>query len=130
MKVRVLAMAALIAGMISMSSSAQDAENPKGALKGLFGDPEKTFEKMDANGDKKVTKEEFKKFFDNLAQGKLGDKIGDKLGQFTDAIFSRIDADKNDEISLEELKKMRDGLDKEKLKELREKLKQKKDGGE
>jgi len=100
-----------------------------GQLGQLFGDPEAMFKKMDADGDKKVKKEEFKKYFEDLTQGFLKDQP-----QIMDQMFERLDGDKDGSVTLEEFKKMsnlggrlgdkgKGKVDLEKLKKLIEKKK-------
>ena len=60
-----------------------DGQKPGGKI-----DRSKIFEKMDANGDGKVTRDEYKTFMEGVAQkmkdsGK-GGKFADKMGQFAD----------------------------------------------
>jgi EF hand len=63
---------------------------------------EKLFEKMDADGDGKVSKEEFKKLSENAGQG--------KHGEFSDRVFDRLDANSDGYLSKEEFKKFGSGL--------------------
>jgi len=98
-----------IFGLISAVTvaSAEDEKKPDAKpAKGKL-DKTKMFEKMDANGDGKVTKEEFKTFSDALKDrlkdkggkaGKVGELIGDKL-------FDKMDANADGEISKEEFDK-------------------------
>jgi hypothetical protein len=107
---RALATLFFVGGLFVLSADAQDNEKKKAIGKGLFGDPEQMFNKMDADNDKKVTKDEFKKFFEELTKGKLEGKGlggGEKL-------FDQLDADSDGKLTLEEFKK---------LSELREKFK-------
>jgi Ca2+-binding EF-hand superfamily protein len=63
-------------------------------------DPAAIFKKLDANGDGKVTKEEFAKFGDAL-KDKIGADKADKVGQ---GMFDRLDANKDGALSAEEFK--------------------------
>jgi Ca2+-binding EF-hand superfamily protein len=68
-------------------------------------DTDKLFEKLDANSDGKVSKEEFKKIFGNVA-GKLVEQFGEKVGDVTDLLFDRLDTDSDGYLSKEEFKKV------------------------
>lgn len=121
------------------------AEDAKGDKAARGGDADAFFKKLDANGDGKVSKEEFKKFFEQMAE-----KIEKLKGKadFADKIFDKLDANGDGSLSKEEVKQLAerfgqfgggqgkpgagkgnpDGkgkpqLDPEKLKELRDKLK-------
>lgn len=117
---KILIALGLVAAMLLSTgiTRAEDAKEKKGRfqgkLKGRF-DPEKLFEKMDADSDGKVTKKEFKAFFENLG------KIGEKLAEFADTIFDRLDEDGNGKLTKDELKKL--GNLREKLGGLRGKFK-------
>jgi Ca2+-binding EF-hand superfamily protein len=90
------------------------------------------FEKMDADKDGKLSKEEFSKYFEDL-MSRLP-KGGNKFGNFSDRIFDRLDGDKDGKLTKEEFEKFGGGFgglgegkfDKEKLKELMEKFKNRK----
>jgi hypothetical protein len=88
-----LAVIALV--LATAPSWAQDEKKPK--QKRLDG--EALFKKLDANGDGKVTKEEFAKFGENRPKGNAKPGAADK-------IFDRLDANADGSISLEELKKL------------------------
>lgn len=122
---RWLAAPALMFGLFVLSADAQDVEKEKKGL-GKNVPPEVAFKKMDADGDGKVTKDEFKRLFEQAAKGKLGDK-GGAVG---DRIFDRLDADRDGKLTLDEYKKVEqlreqfgkgNKLDPEKLKALKEK---------
>ncbi len=127
--IRLAMMMVLTLGFAGMSVFAEEEKkaNPK------IGEQ---FDKMDTDKDGKISKEEFSKFFEGLKDKlpKGGDKIGDKLGGFSDKIFERLDADKDGKLTKEEFEKFGGGLgglgegkfDKEKLKDLFDKLKNKK----
>lgn len=101
---------ALAVGVLALSaaSSWADDEAPggkgKGKGKGGFkGDPEMMFKRIDANGDGKISKDEFKAFFSKIGKGKLADKP-----ELIDKMFQRMDANGDGSISLEEFKKARE----------------------
>ena len=60
----------------------------------------KLFEKADANGDGKVSKEELKKALENAPMGRLKDNP-----QMIDKLFERLDANKDGFLTKEELQK-------------------------
>ncbi len=62
-------------------------------------DPNKLFEKLDANKDGKISKEEFKKITE-LGQGKLKDRA-----ELLDKVFARLDANGDGSLSPEEFGK-------------------------
>ncbi|MBL8794828.1 MAG: EF-hand domain-containing protein [Planctomycetia bacterium] len=66
-------------------------------------DPDAMFKKLDANGDGKVTKEEFSKFADAL-KDKLGADKADKIAQGMQGMFDRLDANKDGSLSADEFK--------------------------
>lgn len=70
-------------------------------------DPEKIFTKLDANGDKKISKEEMSALAEKLPKG------GDKAGVVFDRLFQKLDADSDGFLTVDEFKK---------LSELREKI--------
>jgi ribosomal protein L29 len=96
-------LAVLSFGLVTMSSAgaADEQASPKR-------DPDALFKKLDANGDGKLTKEEFAKFTEQM-KGKLGDRA-EKLGKVFDGLFDRLDANKDNSLSLEEFKKIGGGL--------------------
>lgn len=71
----------------------------------------KVFEKLDANADKKVTKEEFAKF-DGAALVKPGkeDKAEKKALKGRDEWFTKLDADKDGSLTAEEFAKLREAV--------------------
>jgi Ca2+-binding EF-hand superfamily protein len=100
-------------------------------------DKSKLFEKMDADGNGKVSKEEYAKFRDSMVE-RIKEKLGDKaarLGEVLEKAFDKMDANADGSISKEEFEKFEGPgllgglgggkLDPEKLKEL---LKKKKGG--
>src|SRR5947207_678054 len=111
----------VLALLLCLPLAARADDPPKGK-KGKFArDPEKIFEFLDADKDGKLTKEEFKKITEKLAelgQGKLKDKpeLLEKIGE---RLFEKLDADKDGTISKEEFKKFGElAGDREKLREL------------
>jgi Ca2+-binding EF-hand superfamily protein len=98
-------------------------------------DKAKVFERIDADKDGKITKDEYKKFFDGLTE-KLKDagrgaKIADKLGDVVTRSFEKLDADKDGTITKEEFEKadafgdLGGKFDGEKLKKLLQRKKDK-----
>ena len=89
---------ALLAGLalVVAGTSARADDEKKPAKKA---NPEALFKKLDANGDGKVSKEEFAKFGENSPKAKAKPGAADK-------IFSRLDAIGDGSISLEEFKKL------------------------
>ena len=96
-------------------------------------DRAKLFERIDADKDGKITKDEYKKFFETVAErlkesGK-GAKIADKLGDAADKSFEKMDADKDGKVTKEEFEKaegfgdLGGKIDPEKLKKLIQKRK-------
>lgn len=124
---------ALLAALVAFAPAlfADDekpADEKKPAAKGKI-DRTKLFGTMDADGDGKVTKEEYKKGMTGVAD-KLKEKAADKGkggaaleklgGQLADKAFDALDADKDGSLSKEEFEKA--GFDPAKLKDLREKF--------
>jgi hypothetical protein len=58
------------------------------------------FKKMDADGNGKVTKEEFRKFFENRPDGKLKDKP-----EVIDKLFEKLDVKGNGYLTIDEFRK-------------------------
>lgn len=76
------------------------------------GDPEAMFKRMDADGNGKVTKEEYTKF-QEAVQEKLKDKGKGGAGKgagLGDRLFTMMDADKDGSITLDEFKKAREKM--------------------
>jgi len=109
------------------------AESPgKPLAKGKLGtlDKSKLFEQMDGNKNGEVTKDEFKKFREVLAE-KVKDKApggAGMLDKLFDGMFEKMDADKDGKISKDEFEKHQPAgkLDPEQLKKLKDKLAEKK----
>ena len=98
------------AGFLAVSAMgfAQDEKKTKG--KGGLGDPEAAFKKMDENGDGKVSKEEFKK-----AQNAMAEKMAESGKDFLkkafankpdlhEKMFEAMDTNKDGFLDLEEFK--------------------------
>lgn len=127
-KLILLAASGLFCG--ATAAGGDDAEKTDDPKAGKF-DKAKLFAKMDANGDGKVTKEEFKIFADAVKE-KLKDKgagKGEKLAGLlgADKLFEKMDANKDGEVSKEEFEKfdfaaaLRGKIDPSKLKNLKNK---------
>jgi Ca2+-binding EF-hand superfamily protein len=121
MLLRSVAASLMMLGLFVLVAHAEEEEKGKKKL-GKGGNPEELFQKLDANGDKKVTKEEFTKGFEEMAKGK-GGALGEK-------IFEQLDANSDGSLTLDEFKKISEirekmgkgKLDSEKLKELKGKI--------
>ena len=89
-------------------------------------DRAKLFAQLDADGDGKLTKDEFKKVLDKVKEraktGGAVDKLGDKV---LDRVFDKMDADKDGSVSQEEFEKAQ--LDAGVLKNLRDQSGKKKE---
>lgn len=110
--IRLLSLSAFLAMFLGSSLTAFADDDGKGKGKGKkgFGDPEAMFKKLDANGDGKLTKEEFAKFRDNLPE-KIKEKAKAKgAGGFGDKLFDLMDENKDGTVSLDEFKKMREKM--------------------
>ena len=117
---------------VSFADDEKKPEPPKPTAKGKLGnlDKSKLFEQMDADKDGKVTKEEFKKFREKLAE-KIKDKLPGGAGMLDkvfDGMFEKMDLDKDGVITKEEFDKYQPAgnLDPEQLKKLKDKLAEKK----
>ena len=80
--------------------------------------PEQTFKKMDADGDGKVTKDEFTKWV--KGNERMAKKAEDDP-EFIDKTFKKMDGDGDGKVSLDEYKKYRESMSNQR---------KKKDGGE
>jgi EF-hand domain pair len=131
----------VVAAMLALANGVR-ADDPKkddpkpdrpatGALAKLL--PEVLFKKLDADGDGKITKDEFKKLGEMISQfgqGKLKDNPG-LMEKILDKMFERLDADGDGKLTEEEFKKLGEGLgklgggkfDPEQLKKLRDRIK-------
>lgn len=126
--IRMASVVALAFGFLSLSVVGFAQDEKKGKGKGAFADPEAQFKRMDENGDGKVSKEEFKKAQNTMAE-KMAEAGKDGLKKaFTDKpdlldkMFAAQDTNKDGYLSLEEFKTGR-----EKTRELRKDLFKKKD---
>ncbi len=106
-KIWSIGMLAVAFSFIALSGvSAEDEAKKKG--KGRFGkgDPEAVFKKMDANGDGKVTKDEYQtataKFLEKIQDAGKAAKIRDGMGKRFDAAVGS-----GDGLSLDQFRKMR-----------------------
>ncbi|QEL14398.1 EF-hand domain-containing protein [Limnoglobus roseus] len=106
---KIVLIAAFTFGLSVAGTFADDPkpEKGKGKLGGL--DKGKMFEKLDADGDGKVSKEEYKKGMEKLKEA-LGDKAGEKGKKVAekmdpDKMFEKIDTNKDGYISKEEYEK-------------------------
>jgi len=66
--IRMASVVALAFGFLSLSVVGFAQDEKKGKGKGAFADPEAQFKRMDENGDGKVSKEEFKKAQNTMAE--------------------------------------------------------------
>jgi hypothetical protein len=125
-------LAALVAFAPAVVAGDDKPAAKKPAAKGKI-DRTKLFGTMDADGDGKVTKDEYKKGMEGVAE-KLKERAADKGkggaaleklgGQLADRAFDALDADKDGTLTQEEFDK--GGFDPAKLKDLREKFGRKK----
>lgn len=105
---RLLGSALMIASLCLVGSAqAQDSKEEKkpGEKKKFEGkfDTSKFFGLLDANSDKKVSKDEIKAFVEKFKE-KLGDKA-DKIAPIIETVFGKMDADNDGFISEDEFKK-------------------------
>lgn len=112
-----LALSTVVSFAATLTGEEKKEAKPKPKGEALSG---KMLEKMDANGDGKVSKDEFKKFF----QERLKDKDkGDKATEFMTRIFDKADTNADGYIDRDEFAKMMEQLGNGG--NLKEKLKQK-----
>jgi Ca2+-binding EF-hand superfamily protein len=100
-------LAAFAVGLSFPAASAEDEKKAKGKLGKL--DKAKMFEKLDANADGKLSKDEFKVGIDKMKE-MLTTKGGEKAKELADKMdpektFEKIDADKDGSISKAEFEK-------------------------
>jgi hypothetical protein len=93
-----LAFATVLLVLTGLTAASAD-DGPAAGKKGK-GDGTLLFKKMDANGDGKVSKEEFKAFFDKVGKGKLKDNP-----ELLDKLFDKLDTDGDGSLSPAEFKK-------------------------
>jgi Skp family chaperone for outer membrane proteins len=109
--IRKLFLLAAFAGAATAAFGEDTKAEKKAEKKGKAGaiDKAKVFEKLDADADGKVTKEEYKKGFDKLKET-LAEKGGEKAKALVekmdaDKSFEKIDANKDGAISKDEYEK-------------------------
>lgn len=110
-KMTAVALFALCCAAVGFSDDEKKPGDDKKPGKGGF-DKGKMFDKMDANGDGKLTKDEFVKgmsaFYSMMAAkgaGKGGKMDKEKMGEMLGQRFDAIDADKKGEITKEQFEK-------------------------
>jgi len=96
-----------VTGLLAASPArADDAPKPEKG-KGKKPDPEALFKRLDANGDGKISREEFAKFAEIVREkAKEKGKGKNATGKGADAIFNRLDTNGDGYLSLEEFKKI------------------------
>jgi hypothetical protein len=107
-KLMALAVVGLLCGTAAVTADDKKPEPTKPDAKGKLGklDKAKLFEKLDADGDGKVTKEEFKKFADQIKDRLKGKGKGDKLPElFGEKMFEKMDKDGDGKVTKEEFEK-------------------------
>jgi Ca2+-binding EF-hand superfamily protein len=92
--------------MVGFTRADEDEDAPKKGLKLDGRLLDKLFDKMDADGDGKVSKEEFKKFFAQLGQKRLGGKGKLGKGRLAGRLFDKLDSDGDGFLTKEEFKKL------------------------
>ncbi|MFN6051420.1 MAG: EF-hand domain-containing protein [Planctomycetia bacterium] len=108
--IRFASVVALAFGFLSLSVVGFAQDEKKGKGKGALADPEMAFKRLYENGDGKVSKEEFKKAQNAMAE-KMAEAGKDGLKKaFTDKpdlldkMFAAMDTNKDGYLSLEEFK--------------------------
>jgi hypothetical protein len=94
-------------GLVASAAFADDPPGEKGkgkpgggkGKKGQIANPEEIFKKLDANGDGKLSKEEFEK-------AEMIQRMKEKRPDAGDRMFKRLDANGDSFLSLEEFKKI------------------------
>jgi EF-hand domain pair len=102
----------LVAGLLAFSVNGSLADDAGEKGNGQRANPEAVFKRIDTNGDGKISKDEFRAFIEKAMKGKRRDNP-----ELVDRLFDRLDANGDGYLSLDEFKKLR---------ELREKLAEKK----
>lgn len=107
--IRTLSLFAVLAAFtLTVGVRADDEKKPK---RPGGRDPEMMFKKLDANNDGKLSKDEFKKVVEMIAQ--RAEKLKDKpelVDKLTDRMFEKLDENKNGSLSAEEFKKITERL--------------------
>ncbi|MFO0812802.1 MAG: EF-hand domain-containing protein [Gemmatales bacterium] len=112
MKAWKMVLAVALALLFCAPGMAQD-EKKKERGKGNRATPEETFKKMDADGNGKVTKEEYTKFL--KADERLAKRL-EEDAEFANKQFDRMDGNKDGNVTLEEYKKYREEMSKNRKK--------------
>ncbi|HMO35047.1 MAG TPA: hypothetical protein PKA06_03295 [Gemmatales bacterium] len=96
--------------------NADDKENSKTSRRSTSL-PETLFKRMDANGDRKVSKDEFSKFRESMQDrmkenGKRGNDQGKnrKTNGFAESLFQLGDTDKDGFLTIDEFKRLREKM--------------------
>jgi hypothetical protein len=113
-------LAASLCSILTLAAGAAPPDDPppaKDKAKGLLmHKPELLFKKMDANGDGKVSKEEFQDFMSKFGPPRLREKT-----KLLDRVFDRADTNGDGSLSLQEFKdlleKLRERFGKQRPKE-------------
>ncbi|MCS6852930.1 MAG: EF-hand domain-containing protein [Gemmataceae bacterium] len=97
--IRLSVLTSVLTGLLLVAGAPGADDNNKPRF-----DPEAIFKKVDANGDGKLSKEEFQKITE-LGKGKgRGDRAKEMIGK----LFEKLDANNDGSLSLDEYKKMRE----------------------
>jgi Ca2+-binding EF-hand superfamily protein len=97
-----------LAMTLACSSSACANDDPQGKGKRAH-NPEAVFNKLDTNGDGKLSKEEFAKMFERMRE-KAKNKGKTLPAGSGERLFNRIDTNHDGYISLDEFKKIREKM--------------------
>ena len=101
-----LLVAATVLGLTAVSGS-QAEDKPKPDKSKGQRDPAALFQRLDANNDGKISKDEFEKFAEELREKAKEKGKGQKAnGRIADALFQRLDTNRDGYLSLEEFKKI------------------------
>jgi Ca2+-binding EF-hand superfamily protein len=93
---------------IALADEAEKKADDKG--KGASALTDRIFEKMDANGDGSVSREELSKFFGERLKDKGKGKAGDLMATVVGRMFDKLDANGDGKLTKEELAKLPDAL--------------------
>lgn len=116
-------------GTVAVGADDEKKQPPAGKLGNL--DKSKMFEKMDADGDGKVTKDEYKKYREQasaqLKEKAKNQKVAGLMNSVLDKLFEKMDANGDGKVTKDEFEKFQPAgnLDQDKLKGLIEKFKKK-----